>query len=177
MTDTPNLAAWKMKVIRLLTCIVFFVPKPNPYPTIIFSGMSCGGLGGGSMWLFTWNLFGRRHRCRSCYDWRWSITLTLNLFLNLTIYYLLRLDLVTVKYIYGPSTTTAAQDGDIGSSISGRLETGIGLHRLTTIPMPMRGTVYHFEKSLSYHYRLKYLCFCLNRSRTSTESEKSKIIS
>ncbi len=51
---------------------------------------------------------------------------------------------MTVKYIYGPATTTAAQDGDIGSSISGRLETGIGLHRLTTIPMPMRGTDFLF---------------------------------
>jgi hypothetical protein len=34
---------------------------------------------------------------------------------------------VTVKYIYGPASVGAAQDSVIGSSISGRLETGIGL--------------------------------------------------
>ncbi len=48
-------------------------------------------------------------------------------------------DLMTVKYIYGPANSNAANEGIIGSSISGRLETGIGLYRLTTIPMPMRG--------------------------------------
>jgi hypothetical protein len=48
--------------------------------------------------------------------------------------------LVTVKYIYGPANTSAADDAVIGSSISGRLESKIGLGRLTTIAMPMKGT-------------------------------------
>jgi hypothetical protein len=45
----------------------------------------------------------------------------------------------TVKYIYGPANARESQDSVIGSSISGRLETGIGLERLTTIAMPMKG--------------------------------------
>ncbi len=48
--------------------------------------------------------------------------------------------LVTVKYIYGPANTSAADDAVIESSISGRLESKIGLGRLTTIAMPMKGT-------------------------------------
>ncbi len=47
--------------------------------------------------------------------------------------------LVTVKYIYGPATVASSNDAIIGSSISGRLEAGITLDRLTTINMPMRG--------------------------------------
>ncbi len=47
--------------------------------------------------------------------------------------------LVTVKYIYGPSTTGNKSDEVIGSSLEGKLETGITLSRLTTIIMPMRG--------------------------------------
>ncbi len=46
----------------------------------------------------------------------------------------------TVKYIYGPANARESQDSVIGSSISGRLETGIGLERLTTIAMPMKGS-------------------------------------
>jgi hypothetical protein len=34
----------------------------------------------------------------------------------------------------------SSDDSVIGSSFSGRLETGIGLYRLTTIPMPMRSS-------------------------------------
>jgi hypothetical protein len=52
--------------------------------------------------------------------------------------------LVTVKYIYGPANTSAVDDAVIGSSISGRLESKIGLDRLTTIAMPMKGTpIFH----------------------------------
>jgi hypothetical protein len=47
--------------------------------------------------------------------------------------------LVTVKYIYGPATVASSNDAIIGSSISGRLEAGITLDRLTTINMPMKG--------------------------------------
>jgi hypothetical protein len=46
---------------------------------------------------------------------------------------------MTVKYIYGPASVTAAQDDIIGSSISGRLETNVSLDRMTTISMPMKG--------------------------------------
>jgi hypothetical protein len=52
-------------------------------------------------------------------------------------------DLVTVKYIYGPANVDASRDAEIGSSISGRLETGIPLFRLTTISMPMKGEEIH----------------------------------
>jgi hypothetical protein len=45
-----------------------------------------------------------------------------------------------VKYIYDPANARESQDSVIGSSISGRLETGIGLERLTTIAMPMKGS-------------------------------------
>ncbi len=45
---------------------------------------------------------------------------------------------MTVKYIYGPANAGTANDSVIESSISGRLEAGIGLGRLTTIPMPMK---------------------------------------
>jgi hypothetical protein len=48
---------------------------------------------------------------------------------------------VTVKYVYGPATASTSSDAVIGSSLSGRLESGIGLFRLTTISMPMKGTV------------------------------------
>ncbi len=47
--------------------------------------------------------------------------------------------LATVKYIYGAANAGPALDAVIGSSISGRLESKIGLGRLTTIAMPMRG--------------------------------------
>jgi hypothetical protein len=49
-------------------------------------------------------------------------------------------DRVTVKYIYGPATVDASRDGVIGSSIAGRIETAIGIARLTTIAMPMKGS-------------------------------------
>jgi hypothetical protein len=51
------------------------------------------------------------------------------------------LGLVTVKYIYGPATVSSSKDAVIGSSISGRLEAGITLSRLTTINMPMKGRI------------------------------------
>ncbi len=47
--------------------------------------------------------------------------------------------LVTVKYIYGASTTGGKNDEVAGSSLQGKLETGITMSRLTTIIMPMRG--------------------------------------
>jgi hypothetical protein len=47
--------------------------------------------------------------------------------------------LATVKYIYGPSTVNVENYNVIGSSISGRVEAGIGIDRLTTIIMPMKG--------------------------------------
>jgi hypothetical protein len=50
-------------------------------------------------------------------------------------------DGVTVKYVYGPATASTSSDAVIGSSLWGRLESGIGLFRLTTISMPMKGTV------------------------------------
>jgi hypothetical protein len=53
---------------------------------------------------------------------------------------------MTVKYIYGPATVSSAHDDHIGSSISGRIETGVGLRRMTTIPMPMKGWHYYLEK-------------------------------
>ncbi len=48
--------------------------------------------------------------------------------------------LMTVKYIYGPASVSSSKDDVIGSSISGRLETDVGLSRMTTIAMPMKGT-------------------------------------
>ena len=47
--------------------------------------------------------------------------------------------LMTVKYIYGPATVNSASDDVIGSSISGRIETNVGLGRMTTIAMPSKG--------------------------------------
>ena len=44
-----------------------------------------------------------------------------------------------MKYIYGPATVSIASDGVIGSSIHGRLESGVTIGRLTTIVMPMKG--------------------------------------
>jgi hypothetical protein len=46
---------------------------------------------------------------------------------------------MTVKYIYGPASVSSSKDDVIGSSISGRLETDVGLSRMTTIAMPMKG--------------------------------------
>ena len=46
---------------------------------------------------------------------------------------------MTVKYIYGPANVSASKDDVIGSSISGRLETGVSIARMTTIAMPMKG--------------------------------------
>jgi hypothetical protein len=54
------------------------------------------------------------------------------------------IELVTVKYIYGPASVDASRDAVIGSSISGRLETGIAVFRLTTIAMPMKGEERHY---------------------------------
>ena len=50
------------------------------------------------------------------------------------------IELVTVKYIYGPATVNASRDSVIGSSFHGRIETAIGIGRLTTIAMPMKGS-------------------------------------
>jgi hypothetical protein len=47
--------------------------------------------------------------------------------------------LMTVKYIYGPASVASARDDLIGSSISGRIETNVGMGRMTTIAMPMKG--------------------------------------
>ncbi len=47
--------------------------------------------------------------------------------------------LVTVKYIYGPATVASSSDAIIGTSISGRLEAGVTVDRLTAINMPMKG--------------------------------------
>jgi hypothetical protein len=47
--------------------------------------------------------------------------------------------LSTVKYIYGPATVNTELNSVIGSSLHGRIESGIGISRLTTIAMPMRG--------------------------------------
>ncbi len=44
-----------------------------------------------------------------------------------------------MKYIYGQATVSAANEAFIGSSIQGRIETGITIGRLTTIVMPMKG--------------------------------------
>jgi hypothetical protein len=47
------------------------------------------------------------------------------------------------KYMYGPATVNTDNDGVIGSSIQGRIESGIGIGRLTTIIMPMKGVRIH----------------------------------
>jgi hypothetical protein len=47
--------------------------------------------------------------------------------------------LMTVKYIYGPATVSSSSGNLIGSSISGRIENNVGLGRMTTIAMPMKG--------------------------------------
>jgi hypothetical protein len=65
--------------------------------------------------------------------------------MNTNSYFIAFVGLVTVKFIYGPSTAGADQDSVIGSSISGRLESNIGLGRLTTIAMPLKGI------NASYH--------------------------
>ncbi len=54
--------------------------------------------------------------------------------------------LVTVKYIYGASTSGGNSDDVIGSSLQGKLETGITMSRLTTIIMPMRGACLQKDK-------------------------------
>jgi hypothetical protein len=46
---------------------------------------------------------------------------------------------MTVKYIYGPASVSSAHDDVIGSSLSGRIEANVGLCRMTTIAMPMKG--------------------------------------
>jgi hypothetical protein len=51
--------------------------------------------------------------------------------------------LMTVKYIYGPATVSSASDHLIGSSISGRIENNVGMGRMTTTAMPMKGTQWH----------------------------------
>jgi hypothetical protein len=47
--------------------------------------------------------------------------------------------LYTIKYIYGPATVSEDNDSVIGSSIQGRVEAAVGIDRLTTIIMPMKG--------------------------------------
>ncbi len=57
-------------------------------------------------------------------------------------YLIRKTGLATVKYIYGPSTVNVDNDNVIGSSITaGRVEAGIGIDRLTTIIMPMKGSL------------------------------------
>jgi hypothetical protein len=46
---------------------------------------------------------------------------------------------VTVKYIYGPASVASSHDDVIGSSLSGRIEANVGLCRMTTIAMPIKG--------------------------------------
>jgi hypothetical protein len=62
--------------------------------------------------------------------------------------FLFCIGLATVKYIYGPTSPGNKQDDVIGSSLQGKLETGVTLGRLTTIIMPMRG------ESILYEYTL-----------------------
>ncbi len=67
--------------------------------------------------------------------------------------------------MYGPANVDASRDAVVGSSIAGRLETGIGMFRLTTIVMPMKG-----ERSL-YIYGLNmqiYFGFYIIRVGTCT---------
>ena len=62
-------------------------------------------------------------------------------------------DGVTVKYVYGPASASSSSDNVIESSLSGRFESGIGIFRLTTISMPMKGTLfslYEMQWNLSY---------------------------
>jgi hypothetical protein len=58
--------------------------------------------------------------------------------------------LVTVKYIYGPSSIGVDHDAIIGSSISGRIENNIGIRRLTTIAMPMKGNNSLFREFVKF---------------------------
>ncbi len=51
----------------------------------------------------------------------------------------LKSGLYTIKYIYGPATVSEDNHSVIGSSIQGRVEAAIGIDRLTTIIMPMKG--------------------------------------
>ena len=46
-----------------------------------------------------------------------------------------------MKYVYGPAKSGYERDSVIASNFSGRIEAGIGLERLTTIPMPCRGAL------------------------------------
>jgi hypothetical protein len=57
----------------------------------------------------------------------------------INIYLSMNTGLSTVKYIYGPATVNTELNSVIGSSLHGRIESGIGISRLTTIAMPMRG--------------------------------------
>jgi hypothetical protein len=68
-------------------------------------------------------------------------------YLQATLTSLYYADGVTVKYVYGPASVSSNSDNVIGSSLSGRLESGIGIYILTTISMPMKGT-------LSYLYAM-----------------------
>ncbi len=69
---------------------------------------------------------------------------------------LLGVDKYTVKYVYGPATVDASRDGVIGSSIAGRIETSIGIDRLTTIAMSMKGSS---SLQLSLHTLLIFYFF------------------
>jgi hypothetical protein len=66
------------------------------------------------------------------------------LFDSINLQSILHKGLATVKYIYGAANAGPALDAVIGSSISGRLESKIGIGRLTTIAMPMRGKQYNY---------------------------------
>jgi hypothetical protein len=67
--------------------------------------------------------------------------------------------LATVKYIYGPATVNPDYDSVIGSSLQGRIESGIGLARLTTIIMPMKGKLLVFNVCEEISGHVKPLCF------------------
>jgi hypothetical protein len=67
--------------------------------------------------------------------------------------------LATVKYIYGPATVNPDYDSVIGSSLQGRIESGIRLSRLTTIIMPMKGKVLVYKVCEEISGPVKPLCF------------------
>ena len=111
------------------------------------------GLGRSQVRLFAWRLLRGWHCCCDSYVFR---SIAKQLQLKYQVNSIPITDGVTVKYIYGPATVNATHDNVIGSSINGRLEAGIGLSRLTTIAMPMKGKVKY------YHYFHVIKCLSIN---------------
>ncbi len=61
-----------------------------------------------------------------------------------------------MKYIYGPATVNADHDAIIG--LQGGIEAGIGINRLTTIIMPMKGSTLPLQPNYYIYENDLYPC-------------------